>query len=344
MKNGSIFVLSGEELTLPFSEIRALIQIYSPDDKCERLGKRVVYSTLSDSEIVSKVASRSAYCRFGGHLISKSEGGNNDLLLKMLVTDDIVIGKGKSYAVTSETLEREAWGELGAKIKTLTGAKVSLEKPDVLFQVEKTDQGLVLAFCTNGYKKFTWRTRRPRARKFFLPSAIYPKLARLLVNLSRVREGEIFSDPFCGTGSLLIEASLMGIRTVGIDRGRWIAKGAMKNLKGFNLDTESLVIRGDSTHTYLPISHLDAVSTDVPYGRASSTRGKNTSTIIREFSSALAGILVNDDRRRVPRYAVIMRPSHVELDVDRNSFQVEEEHRIYVHRSLTRAISILRRK
>ncbi len=107
----------------------------------------------------------------------------------------------------------------------------------------------------------------------------------------------------------------MGIRTVGIDRGRWISKGALKNLKGFNLDAESLVIRADSTHTYLPTSRLDAVSTDVPYGRASSTRGKNTGTIIREFSSALAEILVNDGKRHVPRYAVIMRPSHVELDV-----------------------------
>ena len=343
MKTGSIFVLSGEDLTLPFSEIKALIQTYSPYDSCERWGKRVVFSTLSDPEILSRVTSRSAYCRFGGHFISKSEGEKDDLVLQSLVSDGVEIGEGKSYAVTSETLGRETWGELGAKIKSLTGAKVSLENPDVLFQVEKTDLGLVLAYSASGFKEFSWRTLRPRARKFFLPSAIYPKLARLLVNLSRVREGEIFSDPFCGTGSLLIEAAVMGIRTVGIDRGRWISKGALKNMKGFNLDAESLIIRADSTHTYLPASHLDAISTDVPYGRTSSTRGKDTGTIIRQFSSSLAEILVNDGKRQVPRYAVIMRPSHVELDVDRNSFQVEEEHLIYVHRNLTRAISILRR-
>ena len=135
----------------------------------------------------------------------------------------------------------------------------------------------------------------------------------------------------------------MGIKTVGIDRGRWISKGALKNLKGFNLDDESLVIRGDSTHTFLPASRLDGVSTDVPYGRASSTRGKNTGTIIREFSAALAETLVNEGKRQVPKYAVIMRPSNIELEVERKSFQVEEEHLIYVHRNLTRAISVLRR-
>ena len=77
-----------------------------------KMGKRVVYSTLSDSDILSKVASRSAYCRFGGHFISKSDGEKKDIL-QSLVDDGLVIGAGKSYAVTSETLERESVGRIG---------------------------------------------------------------------------------------------------------------------------------------------------------------------------------------------------------------------------------------
>ena len=114
-------------------------------------------------------------------------------------------------------------------------------------------------------------------------------------------------------------------------------------LEVVNLVSKSLMIRGDSTHTFLPISRLDAVSTDVPYGRASSTRGKNTGTIIREFLSTLAETLANDGSRELPKYAVIMRPSSVELEVERKSFEIEEEHHIYVHRNLTRAINVLRR-
>jgi len=343
---GSLFVLSGEDLTLPFSEVRALIQTYAPKEACECIGKRVVISRLSDPLLLSKITSRSAYCRFGGHLVSIVPASDpRDLKsLKSLLTDGgAQIPEGKTFAVISETLDREVWKDLGAELKSITGAKVSLENPDFLYQVEKTETGLVLGRTNAGYKKFSWRERRPRARKFFLPSAIYPKLARLLVNLSRVREGELFSDPFCGTGSLLIEAAIMGIQSVGMDRGRWISKGALKNMKGFRLDSDSLIMRGDSTFMHLPLEHLDAVATDVPYGRASSTKGKSTRSIIKEFTSTLAETMTNNSSRKIPKYAVIMRPSKVELELERKSFQVEEEHLMYVHRNLTRAITVLRR-
>ncbi len=36
-----------------------------------------------------------------------------------------------------------------------------------------------------------------------------PKLARMMVNLARVHEGDILLDPFCGTGTVLMEAGLV---------------------------------------------------------------------------------------------------------------------------------------
>ncbi|MCL4540656.1 MAG: hypothetical protein M1378_13845, partial [Bacteroidetes bacterium] len=228
----------------------------------------------------------------------------------------------------------------GALIKKKTDAKVSLDVPDLVFQLEKIESRFVLGLSDHGYKKFSWRERRPRARKFFLPSAIYPKLARFLVNLSRVKEGEYFLDPFCGTGSLLIESSVMGIKTLGIDLTRWIARGALLNLKGFSLDFES-IIRADSTGRILPVRSVDAIATDVPYGRASSTKGKETAQIIEEFTRTAAEVLLTHGSRQ--KYCVIMHPSHVELAYDRKSFELCEQHMLYVHRNLTRAISVLRR-
>jgi len=342
-KRGSIFVLSGEEVTFPASEIRALVETYAPSEKCETWGRRVVYSALSNESLISKINERAAYCRFGGTLVSASIGKEkldiDPVRLKSMFKNQ---GNELSFAVDSETLSRETCGDVGAKIKEITAAKVSLNQPELLFHIEETDFGLVLAAAKSGYKKFSWRERRPRARAFFLPSAIYPKLSRLLVNLSHIREGDLLLDPFCGTGSLLIEASLMGMRTAGIDLARWVARGASKNLKGFGLADQAMILSADSTREFLPFSYVDAVATDVPYGRAASTRGKDTRTILREFvSSPLAEVLKNQSGKQ--RYAVVMRPSYVELELDRKSFQLQEEHLLYVHRNLTRAIDVLRR-
>ena len=334
---GSLFVLSGEELTFPSAEIKALVETYSEGKLCEKIGQRVVYTDLVDPEIISKIAKRAAYCRFGGRIVSEAATISNlgqDL-------GDSIIEDGRTFAVSSETLDNSACAAVGALIKERTQSKVSLEYPDSVFQVEKVESGVILGVSNEGFKKFSWRERRPRARRFFLPSAIYPKLARLLVNLSRVREEDCFLDPFCGTGSLLIESSLMGMKTIGIDLTKWIARGARLNLDGFSLDFES-IIRADSTNRNLPFTTVDAIATDVPYGRASSTKGKDTKRIISEFTAAAGEVLAESGNFKRSKYCVLMHPSHIDFDYDK-SFLLQEQHLLYVHRNLTRAISVLRR-
>ena len=331
-----MFVLSGEELSLPFAEIRALVETYSKNAKVDLLGKRIATSSISNPDIVQKIAERSAYCRFGGLLVSRSD---NLLSLAERIDLDLKDSK-KTFAVDSVTLHKEDCGELGAGVKSKTNGKVSLENPDYLFQVESAGGEFLLAVSTHGYKQQSWKTRRPRARRFFLPSAIYPKLARVLVNLSRSREGDLFLDPFCGTGSMLIESAVMGIDSVGIDLTRWIARGSLLNMKEFKLDFHG-IMRADSTSKYLPLQRVDAIATDVPYGRASSTKGKSTKEIIHQFLDSVAGTLCSSQER--PGYCIVMHPLSVELQLGSNSFQLQEEHLLYVHRNLTRAISVLRK-
>lgn len=328
---GSVFVLSGEELTLPFAEVSALVGTYS-FAKCEKLSRRVVVSSLVDYGLISKITKRASYVRFGGKLISIRDKPE-DLARNV---PSSMVPEGKSFAVVSESIKRQIYGEIGGQVKQITGAKVALDKPDYIFQAEKLDDGrYALGVSGDGMKQFSWRERRPRARRFFLPSAMYPKLARFLVNLSRVREGEYFLDPFCGTGSLLIESSVMGIRSIGIDMTRWIARGAALNLRGLSLNYESIV-RADSTYDNLPFSKLDAIATDIPYGRASSTKGKETAQIAKEFLASAS--MLNSDK-----YCVLMHPSSVQLDLG-DAFELTEQHLLYVHRNLTRAISVLRRR
>lgn len=44
-----------------------------------------------------------------------------------------------------------------------------------------------------------------------------PKLARIMVNFAQVREGGILWDPFCGSGTILLEALMSGINVLGSD-------------------------------------------------------------------------------------------------------------------------------
>jgi tRNA (guanine10-N2)-dimethyltransferase len=151
-----------------------------------------------------------------------------------------------------------------------------------------------------------------------------------------VKESELFLDPFCGTGSLLIESSLMGIRSVGIDLKRWIARGAAMNLKGFGLDFEG-ILKSDACLEHLPFTGIDSISTDVPYGRAASTLGKTTGEIIDRFLERASEILQSG------RYCVLMHPQSVAVKNNPNIFVPSEEHFMHVHRSLTRQVSVLRR-
>jgi len=65
------------------------------------------------------------------------------------------------------------------------------------------------------------------------------RLAKILVNLAKVKENEVLLDPFCGSGTILQEALLKGIDVVGLDSDEESIKQSNKNLdwliKSFNL-------------------------------------------------------------------------------------------------------------
>ncbi|MBN1258808.1 hypothetical protein JXA05_03560 [Candidatus Peregrinibacteria bacterium] len=55
-----------------------------------------------------------------------------------------------------------------------------------------------------------------------------PKLAQIMINLTGVKEGKVW-DPFCGTGTLVMEGLLMGHDMLGSDVDPKVLDGAKKN-------------------------------------------------------------------------------------------------------------------
>lgn len=57
-----------------------------------------------------------------------------------------------------------------------------------------------------------------------------PRLARVLLNLAGLREGQVVLDPFCGSGTILAEALIRSLRCLGLDSKTNRVKDARENL------------------------------------------------------------------------------------------------------------------
>lgn len=61
--------------------------------------------------------------------------------------------------------------------------------------------------------------------------AISPRLAKVLINISGVSRGKTLLDPFCGSGTIIIEGILASINCIGIDKNAKRVNEAERNLK-----------------------------------------------------------------------------------------------------------------
>jgi tRNA (guanine10-N2)-dimethyltransferase len=120
--------------------------------------------------------------------------------------------------------------------------------------------------------------RMPRL-PFRRPVSLAPRLGRVAANLARVRSGDRVADPFVGSGALAIESALLGARVTGIDVDATMVRGAIANFAHLSLAPEALIV-GDATET-VPAGPFDALVTDPPYGRASTTRGEAAPELLR---------------------------------------------------------------
>ncbi|MHA1963865.1 MAG: TRM11 family SAM-dependent methyltransferase [Candidatus Thorarchaeota archaeon] len=92
-----------------------------------------------------------------------------------------------------------------------------------------------------------------------------PKICRTLLNLAGARPGDTIIDPFCGTGTLLMEAAILGMKCIGVDIDGNQVQGARSNMKWLGKDLgEKLdydIFKGDSRElSSLLKKQVDAVA------------------------------------------------------------------------------------
>jgi tRNA (guanine10-N2)-dimethyltransferase len=124
----------------------------------------------------------------------------------------------------------------------------------VAAQAERLWFGEILAEPSRDYRLHDTKPYRTS-------SSLSSRLARALVNLVAPPAGSIL-DPFCGTGSLLLEAAALGLQPFGLDHNIKMVGMSRCNLTHFGYAAQ--VELGDAQEC---IQTADAIVTDLPYGR-----------------------------------------------------------------------------
>jgi len=316
-----LFQLSREHATLPKAEVYSVLE-----------GEGVKWvSRIEDSQ--------------AGLLLLEVKSKNTSFASRLALTQKVVevvslrknleevagevyprIKKVKSFAVRCEsnTVERVLGALLHEK-----GLKVNLTKPEKTVVVYRIKDFFVAGFEIPIEKNF--EMRHPLKRPFFHPTSMKPKTARMLVNLACVKKGKTLLDPFCGAGGILIETGLLGLKAYGWDLDKVMLRGCEKNVRYFGVKATLQKHDALSKHAI----KIDAVVTDPPYGKSSTTLGINPGKLYNNFVANIKHNLKKNGK------LVIVLPE--QYKIKHNGFKLENKYKIRVHKSLTRVIWILKR-
>ena len=337
------FLLSGEHKTLPFAELKAILETENIVYKELQTLSQVLRldATVDAVEVVRERAALTRICCL--ELFFCQAYFAEIVKAMQSVSIDNLIRPGESFVVrvrrvgeaarnlVSMDLERKL-GEL--ILNKVEGAKVDLKQPQKTFFGTITDNSFIFGLKLTEISPTPFMQRRPRKRPFFHPSAMPAKLARCMVNLAKPKSGDLVLDPFCGTGSFLIEAGLLGCGVLGFDTKKRMVRGSMRNLKFFHIGYEGLAV-ADAKH--LPLMKVNCIVTDPPYGRSASTMGYTTRQIIQDF------LAMSSDRIAKGQRICTAAPKtvHISETAETLGFKHVQSHFVYVHRSLTREVVVL---
>jgi tRNA G10 N-methylase Trm11 len=142
------------------------------------------------------------------------------------------------------------------------------------------------------YKKIEKRDMGKPVRRNEL--SISPRLAKILINLSQVKQGETILDPFCGVGTILQEALLQNIKVIGIDKDKKAIDCSELNLKWFNFNKNNYkLINEDSSKSKVPEVNGIATEPDLGELQKKVPSKEKAKEITKNFESLMINILKN---------------------------------------------------
>jgi len=311
----SFFILSKEYLEIATNEVIAISKMYDRFAKAKVISNLVIIQSKTSWD---KITKRASFVRISGQILRKMSGlfldENNFEVLKNAKTFVCRIINLSSNQFNIPELE----SSMGDMISKFSHAKVALKDPDIAIYLIFTDHENFF-----GFSKRIKEEDRPKKIKNH-PHELDWNLTRVMINLIGLKEGETVCDPFCGTGTTLLEAESMGIHAIGLDFDEKMYEISKENLKANGY--KSNVFKSDFRDLSKISGKFDGIVTDLPYGRASKVSEK-PEEILKKFFSILP------KRKRVAIMYKKELGNNLKLDGSK-------KYEIYRHKSLTRTILI----
>lgn len=243
---------------------------------------------------------------------------------------------------------------IGGMIQKNTQMPVNLDNPEHTIKLIYTDPEIevndkkeetitrynkvIVSRCITVQDKKHFFDNKPHKRPYFHPGSMSPKLALCMVNLARVHADDTVLDPFCGTGGILIEAGCLNTKLIGSDIERNMVEGTKLNLEheGF----KDFKVYWEDVRKLEFEETVDAVAMDPPYGISTTLGGDDTKELYHEALISIAHHMKDDG------YICMASPHYIDLYevIEDTPLKILEQHSIRMHKSLTRIITVLKKK
>ncbi|NPB01074.1 MAG: methyltransferase domain-containing protein [Crenarchaeota archaeon] len=169
---------------------------------------------------------------------------------------------------------------------------------------------------------------RPLNRVDTASSPLEVTLSRILLNLSKVKEGYRVLDPFSGVGGILFEARMLGAHVVGIDISRQYLK-----VQNMNLVDGDQILSDSSTVIPMRSGSFDALVSDPPYSKLSLI-DVDLDILYRNLAKICGTVLKKGGRVAVSYISSISLEDYLEME----GLEVLCLGYQYVHKTLIRKI------
>lgn len=260
--------LVGENLELSQREIEKVLEAESKDLGIERRDRWLVSDKINMPRRLARAHSQ----------------------YKILGTsiDEVPKPKASFKVECPKTMSEE---ELGQKLQTSEN-RVDLENPDKIIRAVPFGSETLYGELSCRIDRGLFNQRENHKRPFSAPISMPPQLARTAVNLAAKPLGSKIIDPFCGTGGILIEAGLCGIKPFGVDCKEEMVKGTRKNLENYGVVNHNIKT-GTASETEFE-EDIDCFVTDIPYGKSTVENGEIYQELRSVISKYGEGVFIAD--------------------------------------------------